>query len=469
MVVSVPEKSVAKDPTIKSGPGWLRRIAPFVAWQLIALLFVELVLYSAGLGEEEVFRIDRQLGTRHIPYKRVTWRSEGFAQSQFDGDGMREPGLTVAKPANTYRIALLGDSMVEGLQVPIDRTFGQMLAKRLTIAGGQQVQVLNFGVSGYSTVQEYLQLKQQVLKYKPDLVVLCYNSRDVFENWAPPDQMLTNVRPLALRLPGSKLIVTNGPVINWMRSPRAQFLMKIEWLREHSRIWGLISALELEWGFHNPAYKLLMSLLTDPRKFTKDLAVSFKNMTSSAPSFQIKTFEDKPLPAVGVKSAQPKTDVKPELISAAPNTVLEKNPIVKAAKDKAPNGGSGKSTVAGEPSNRTYATLIRNTLSGLFEEMRRECSLSGAKFVVVTLPVRAALCPMPAMETAFFNIDYGQEIQMVTDICRQQRISMLDCQTIASKLNPSEQLSLFYMVHLTPHGHDFMMDTLYPFLKSQMR
>ena len=175
--------------------------------------------------------------------KRITWHTEGYAQSYFDSNGMREPELTISKPPNTYRVALLGDSMVEGLQVPIEKTFGQILSNRLSHSGAPQIQILNFGTSGYSTVQEYLQLKKLVFKYKPDLVLLGYNNRNMFENWAPPDQVLTNVRPLAIHLPGGKLIVSNVPVLDWMRSPRAKFLMQIDWFREHSRIWGLIPSL----------------------------------------------------------------------------------------------------------------------------------------------------------------------------------------------------------------------------------
>ncbi len=122
------------------------------------------------MGEEDIYKLDSTLGFQHFPNKRVTWRSEGFSQSYFDADGMRDPGLTIAKPANVYRIALLGDSMVEGLQVPIEQTFGKLIEKKLNQSGKRSVQILNFGNSGYSTAQEYLQLKQKVFKYQPDLV-----------------------------------------------------------------------------------------------------------------------------------------------------------------------------------------------------------------------------------------------------------------------------------------------------------
>ncbi len=165
-------------------------------------------LYWTGLGEQDIYKLDRVIGFKHFPDKRVTWRSEGYSQSYFDSDGMREPGLTIAKPAGVYRVALLGDSMVEGLQVPIDQTFGKLIEPKLSKDTGRNVQVINFANSGYSTVQEYLQLKDKVFKYKPDLVVLGYMSRDMFENWSPPDATLTNVRPVAVHLPGHELVVT---------------------------------------------------------------------------------------------------------------------------------------------------------------------------------------------------------------------------------------------------------------------
>lgn len=315
-VVAAPQKKTggeASPVTEKKRKNWLAVAAQIFALQIVALLLVELVLSLSGLGEEEIFKLDKSLGFSHMPNKRVTWRSEGFAVSNFNADGMREPGLTVAKPEGVYRVALLGDSMVEGLQVPIEKSFGQLLQKPLTEETGKPVQFLNFATSGYSTAQEYLQLKSQVVKYRPDLVILCYNNRDLFENWAPPDQTLTNVRPYALHLPGQPLVIDNSSVIQWMKSPRGKFLTRIEWLREHSRIWGLIAAWETQASFHDPVYRAVCALFTQPGKTIKAWAASAAQVSPRAvlaslspdrvlqaiflngkdkPSFQIQFFED---------------------------------------------------------------------------------------------------------------------------------------------------------------------------------
>ncbi len=249
----------------------------------MAILIVELTLALAGLGEEEIFKLDPRYGFVHMNNKHITWRSEGYSKSFFGPDGMREAGLTIQKPAGVFRVALLGDSIVESLQVPFEETFGQVLEKSIkkTVAG-KELQVLNFGNSGYSTAQEFLQLKNKVLKYNPDAVIVFYNHRDIFENWAPPDQTLTNVRPYALHLPNQPLTIDNSSVTQWMKSPRGKFLTSIEWIREHSRIWGLIAAWETQASFHDPIYRAVMGFFTSPVKTVKANIASLSTITPNA-------------------------------------------------------------------------------------------------------------------------------------------------------------------------------------------
>lgn len=465
MVVSAPEK-----PTTRDGSGsrrrrgsWLSWLIPMVVWQVVAILFVELVLFWAGLGEEEIFKLDAELGTTHMTNKRITWRSEGYAQSYLNEDGMREPGLTVAKPPGTYRIALLGDSMVEGFQVPIEDTFGQILQRRLSGHVRPAVQVLNFGTSGYSTAQQYLQLKKQVLKYRPDLVVVCYNSRDMFENWTPADEVITNVRPMALHLPGGKLVVHSYYVQRWMRSPRAKFLKSIEWLRQNSRIWGLVAALDLDLSMHSPLYRAAVSFFTKPKKALNELRTAFASLGSWQPSFKIQTFEDTNAPG-GRKASQSNragdghaAAVREALAfnSAAPNRVLEASPLAEA-------------TAAQKDGKQVYRELVERTMGSLLAEMRSQCARIGCRLAVVSLPVRSALCPTAGMDTEFYHIDYARELAMMRAICRAQAIPMLDCQALAQSLSTKERPKLFYAVHLSPAGHKFMADAMYDFVAGQV-
>jgi hypothetical protein len=105
---------------------------------------------------------------------------------RINNHGFRDADRNYEKPANTVRIALLGNSWTEGLQVPLDKTYCSLLEHKLTelaCFSGKHVEVLNFGISGYSTAQELITLREEVWKYSPDIVVVAfYSARDVANN-----------------------------------------------------------------------------------------------------------------------------------------------------------------------------------------------------------------------------------------------------------------------------------------------
>jgi hypothetical protein len=449
-------------------------IGQIVACQIAAILLVEGFFFLNGIGEEEIFQFDRHIGFKHMTNKRITWRTEGFAQSYLNEDGMREKNLTIQKPANTFRVAVLGDSMTEGLQVPIEQSFGQIIEKRLNEQRAQdgqprQVQILNFATSGYSTVQELLQLKDKVFKYKPDLVLVCYTNRDLFENWASDSKVVTNIRPSAVHLPGGYLFFDTSHVAKWFKSPRGKFLTSIDWIRHESRIWGLWSALELDMSMHNPVYKFLIACATKPKHAVREfntLVETMKASWSSQPAFQIKFFEGQnPAEAVKPAKKEPATQlastpaVKQEpkldtLISAAQNSALESNPVLQKDNPK---------------TQTVYQKIVVQTMASLLQEMKKQCSENGAKLAVVTLPSRAVLAPAFGMEDSFGGIDYPQEIAIVKDITGKLQVPMLDCESKAEELPQNKRLELFYTVHLTPAGQQFLADNIQPFLAEQVK
>ena len=426
-------------------PWWIFAIKVAV-WQILAILVVEFCLSLAGLGEEEIFKLDPALGFKHLTDKKVTWHSEGLATSYFNADGLREHGLTVLKPPGTFRIALLGDSMAESLQVPVEKSFGYQIQESIKHKLSRPVQVINFGVSGYSTVQEYLQLKQQVLKYKPDLVLLCYNSRDCFENWSPPDEVLTNVRPVALQLPGRPLVIDSSPVAQWMKSPRANFLKRVEFLRQNSRIWGLFAAAELDWSLHNNGYKKFLLLITKPGKAIR------ATLSELSQGWQ-ETYN-------GLVKGASKTPATPALAARIESSASKSAPANKANVSTANNATSKSDSKETGKSN--YLRLITNTLASLLSEMNKTSNDSGARFAVVIMPVRSALSVRPGMETRFDGNDFNGEAKMLQILCRDKGFALFNIHEKARPLSDQEKDSLFYLVHLTPKGQDFVADQLEP-------
>jgi len=94
--------------------------------------------------------------------------------------GMRGPETTLEKPANTFRVALLGDSYTFGWGVEQDKTFASLMQKTAdTILNGtKKVEVLNFGVPGYATFQEVGLFFEKALKFSPDAVLIYVISND---------------------------------------------------------------------------------------------------------------------------------------------------------------------------------------------------------------------------------------------------------------------------------------------------
>jgi len=105
---------------------------------------------------------------------------------RINSHGFHDQERSYEKPADTMRIAVLGNSWTEALQVPLEKAYTAVLQQELTrnsCFDGKRIEVLNFGVAGYSGAQELLTLQQEVWKYRPDLILLAfYPARDIANN-----------------------------------------------------------------------------------------------------------------------------------------------------------------------------------------------------------------------------------------------------------------------------------------------
>ena len=129
------------------------------------------------------------------PDKYIGWKGKPGFEGEFkkgsivsyvrmNSHGFRDKERRYEKKEDTFRILVLGDSFTEALQVPLERTFPYILEEKLNSeGGGKRFEVINLGVSGFGTAQEYLALKYYGLKYNPDLVILeFFIGNDVVNN-----------------------------------------------------------------------------------------------------------------------------------------------------------------------------------------------------------------------------------------------------------------------------------------------
>lgn len=121
----------------------------------------------------------------------------------------RNDEIEVARPQDTFRVLVLGDSQTGGF-VDNAETYSQLLEDRWQSRAQQTVEALNAGVIGYAPQQEFLWYQQRGRALQPNVVVLAlYIGNDVRDlidgevDAAVIDEQAGRVGPL--RAPGAWL------------------------------------------------------------------------------------------------------------------------------------------------------------------------------------------------------------------------------------------------------------------------
>ncbi len=157
----------------------MRRFLEYALW--LAVLFVpfELYLRATGLGASARLTVhDSGLFLIGSPDTRVVYREEGFGAFRFNRDGLRGPALPAEPEAGELRVAFLGDSYVEAMQVADEDTFVARTAEALR-ARFPGATSLNFGFSGENLPTEIVRYRHQVRPRKPAVVVLVASDADL--------------------------------------------------------------------------------------------------------------------------------------------------------------------------------------------------------------------------------------------------------------------------------------------------
>ena len=89
--------------------------------------------------------------------------------------GMRDRERAITAAPGTTRIAMLGDSFVVGMQVPLEKTMAQLVERRLNdefASTGQSFEVLNFAEGGAALSQSYAIMRERVWRFQPKVIML---------------------------------------------------------------------------------------------------------------------------------------------------------------------------------------------------------------------------------------------------------------------------------------------------------
>ena len=120
------------------------------------------------------------------------------------------------KDQNKIRIMILGDSYTFGEEVSDNETYSYYLQEMIP-----QSEIMNLGIHGYGHGQMLVYLKEEIGKYKPDIVILGFLHIDMdrnmlkFRDYAQPKFVLNN----------NQLTLTGNPV------PAPEETIKWDWAR----------------------------------------------------------------------------------------------------------------------------------------------------------------------------------------------------------------------------------------------
>jgi hypothetical protein len=197
---------------------------------LIALLACELLLRVTGAGGMTITQ-----GGLYINDRDVGWvcnpnsNERFFLPGSFDvrmvcnSKGLRDAEKDYVKSPGIRRILVLGDSFAWGHGVENHEMVSTVLQDLIPAA-----ETINFGVKGYSTVQEVLRLEREGLRYDPDFALLFFCWNDLEDNFDSKDLR----RPFVQLEGNDTLRIVNTPVQRHYKSP-----VKL-WLQANSRTYG---------------------------------------------------------------------------------------------------------------------------------------------------------------------------------------------------------------------------------------
>jgi hypothetical protein len=161
---------------------------------------------------------------RGIRAKSEFWHtsSDGTWRFVTNDRGLRDSrNFAYDKTPGTLRVLSLGDSHTQGYEVRQDATFSAVLERYLE-AHSVKAQVLNAGVSGFSTAEELAYLISEGYKYKPDIVVVGFYANDFEDNLKAGlfglDDKGRVVEKSRSHLPGVKIqnVIYAVPGVRWL-------------------------------------------------------------------------------------------------------------------------------------------------------------------------------------------------------------------------------------------------------------
>lgn len=161
---------------------WVEKLVLAMVVVVVPVAWLEIGLRTFAPESEKsttIFERDRELGWKLRPGAVDEW---GGVRVSINDRGYRGPVVPYARTPGTRRILYLGDSVTFGYTIAHwQDTFPALTGSLLAAKDSIPVETVNLSVGGYSQWQEAIQLREEGMRYAPDLVVVGFVLNDVTE------------------------------------------------------------------------------------------------------------------------------------------------------------------------------------------------------------------------------------------------------------------------------------------------
>lgn len=163
----------------------------FVVLELLLRIFFSNTLLQLDFCRDKKFIANSEYEYRpdYLQDKILLWKHKPSIIAnngiKVNSDGFRGDDIIKPKPNNVFRIVCLGDSCTYGLMIKDDReVYPKILEKIINDENvtNKRVEVINGGVSGYSSYQGLQLLKNQVIGLQSNVIAIYYGLNDCI--WA---------------------------------------------------------------------------------------------------------------------------------------------------------------------------------------------------------------------------------------------------------------------------------------------
>lgn len=158
------------------------------------------LLYPEEIDPERIREFNRRISIGHLVepaanplllYELKKGLDEewmGVAVATSETESMRISTIAAPPLEAALRIALLGDSTAFGWGIEYESTYGEVFRDKLQETLRVPVELRNYSVPGYNSLQERICFEEKIAKWRPHILILHYDENDPDpSNTAPPE------------------------------------------------------------------------------------------------------------------------------------------------------------------------------------------------------------------------------------------------------------------------------------------